>query len=270
MALLFFSSCVNSQIKASGILNRCARSACLAAFAVMPLTLANTAYAQAELATKTPTVELQSDAHSDQTSSASRQLSARLKSVKTFSANFEQNLFNRDGKLLQKTEGRTSLKQPGLFHWETQPPFEQVVIANNESLWVYDPDLEQVTVTPKEKMNSSPAHILTGDFSLLQGQYFVEQLKAVEPRDSATKTTTNAQTKETESYQMTSLKSGDTGFQKLSFSFDTSGALVLLELIDKLDQITRISFSDIEINQPMDSEIFNFVPPEGVDLISGN
>jgi Outer membrane lipoprotein-sorting protein len=112
-------------------------------------------------------------------------------------------------------------------------------------------------------MNSSPAQILTGDFSLLQGQYFVEQL-------DSKKLNSDQRAKKAENYQMTSLKSGDSGFQKLSFSFDASGALVRLELIDKLDQITEISFSDLEVNQPMDSEIFNFIPPEGVDLISGN
>ncbi|WP_188151386.1 outer membrane lipoprotein chaperone LolA [Teredinibacter waterburyi] len=259
MAQPFLSSCVNPRIKVSRIVNFCARSACVAVFTVAPLTIVNQAYGQAVLTSKTLAVELQND----QTSAASRQLSARLNSIKTFSANFEQNLFNRDGKLLQKTEGRANLKQPGLFHWETQPPFEQVVIANAESLWVYDPDLEQVTVTPKEKMNSSPAQILTGDFSLLQGQYFVEQL-------DSKKLNSDQRAKKAENYQMTSLKSGDSGFQKLSFSFDASGALVRLELIDKLDQITEISFSDLEVNQPMDSEIFNFIPPEGVDLISGN
>ncbi|SMF31521.1 outer membrane lipoprotein carrier protein [Alteromonadaceae bacterium Bs31] len=180
-------------------------------------------------------------------------LSKKLKAIDSFSARFEQSLLDPEGKALQETAGSVQVKQPGMFRWNVEPPFEQEVVANDELLWIYDADLEQVTISDRKRMDNSPAQILSGDFSSLENKY----------------TVSTAQKKKQTVYTMQSLQVEKTAFTELRFVFDKKNILQAMVLVDKLGQTTEVVFSKQQINLPLDKKLFNFEPPEGVDVIQG-
>jgi outer membrane lipoprotein carrier protein len=59
---------------------------------------------------------------------------------------FEQRVFDADGQLTEETQGRVALATPRQFRWEYEAPFPQLIVADGDHVWVYDPDLEQVQV----------------------------------------------------------------------------------------------------------------------------
>ena len=102
------------------------------------------------------------------------QLAALLDGMTTLSAEFEQTVTNRFGDVLQAATGRMHLKRPMRLRWELDEPYPQLVVTNGESLWVYDPDLEQVTVQPlAEALTGSPAVFLTGTVADLRRNFTV-------------------------------------------------------------------------------------------------
>ncbi len=181
------------------------------------------------------------------------ELSSKLKAISSFSARFEQRLLDPEGNELQKTNGSALVKQPGLFRWKVEPPFEQEVVANSELLWVYDADLEQVTISDRKRMDNSPAQILSGDFSSLDNQY----------------TVSSEQRKKRSYYTMTSLDAKKTAFTELLFVFDRNNILQSMVLVDKLGQTTEVLFSKQKTNKTLEDSLFTFEPPKGVDVIRG-
>ena len=176
---------------------------------------------------------------------------ARLNALQTISGEFKQTIKDQDGNDVQQpTAGDFVIKRPGYFYWHTQPPYQQLIVANQENLWVYDPDLEQVTVYDQQKMDNSPASILSGDEKAILEQFeFTSEKKG-------------AITKYFLHPKATQKKS----FATLIFSYHNDTLQSLL-LVDELDQKTHIVFSDVTINQKVDMKKFNFTPPADVDVI---
>ncbi len=78
--------------------------------------------------------------------SARARLDAFSRDLKTISASFEQHVLDMNGGPGKTSRGTLALKAPRQFRWETTTPFKQLIVADGEKVWVYDPDLEQVTV----------------------------------------------------------------------------------------------------------------------------
>ena len=176
---------------------------------------------------------------------------ARLNSLNTLSGNFEQTIKDQDGNDVQEpTSGRFVIKRPGYFYWHTQPPYEQLIVANQDNLWVYDPDLEQVTEYDQEKMDNSPASILSGDEKTILEQFdFTSEKKG-----------------DTTKYYLHPKKTVKKSFATLIFSYKKDTLQSLL-LVDELEQKTHIVFSKVSVNQKVDMNQFRFVPPPNVDVI---
>ncbi len=183
-----------------------------------------------------------------------QELSEKLKAIKTFSAEFTQQLTDPSGDEIQTTQGNVMVKSPGLFHWQVNPPYEQLVVANQQFLWVYDADLEQVTVSDRKTLDNSPAQILSGDFSSLGEQYEV----TVETADAVTR------------YTMKALDKAVSTFTQLEFTFDKKNTLQSMILVDKLSQITAVTFKKQNINSEISNSLFDFIAPEGVDIIANH
>jgi outer membrane lipoprotein carrier protein len=141
--------------------------------------------------------------------------------------------------------------RPGKFRWEYDKPYEQIIVGDGARVWLYDKDLNQVTVRRFDRaLGSSPAALLAGsndiekDYTLtgLSSQDGLDWLEAV-PRTR------------------------DTAFEKIKFGFGKSG-LEAMELRDQFGQITVIKFSTIERNAKLPPEAFRFTPPKGADVIS--
>ena len=88
---------------------------------------------------------------------------AYLASLKTLSADFVQVVRNRDGQVVDRASGTLSLSRPDRFRWDYRQPYLQTIVADGERLWLYDSDLEQVTVRALEAgLGSTPAMLLSG------------------------------------------------------------------------------------------------------------
>ena len=176
-------------------------------------------------------------------------LAEKLVQLSTFSGDFRQTLIDDQGEVLQESTGVFFLERPGYFHWETIAPFPQLLVSDLASIWLYDPDLEQVTVRSyDESVSQTPALLLSGDVSKMSASYEVVQ-------------TTDNQ------FSLTP-KSQQELFTQLMVEF-TEGQLVSMSLEDSLGQTTTFTFLNGIYNQPIPSELFQFIPPEGTDVIVG-
>ena len=187
-----------------------------------------------------------------QSEPASDLLSAKLAAYSSLQGRFEQVLASKDGKVQQTTQGDFKFKKPGLYMWQSEEPYPQTVVGNGKTLWVYDPDLEQVTETAQSKMPFNPASLIAGGIDQLSRQYKIAHTVAGD----------------TEIFNLTPQATTDeqAAFSQLSLSFKGESLIGAL-LIDQLGQQTRISFSAVIKNQPMADTQFTFVPPEGTDVL---
>jgi outer membrane lipoprotein carrier protein len=142
------------------------------------------------------------------------------------------------------------ISRPGRFRWDYDPPAEQSIIADGERMWVYDIDLEQVTVRKlTDALGTSPAGVLSSGGNP-KHNYRVQDL--------------GQQGK----IGWVSLHSKEeaASFSEIQLGFDR-GTLRLIQLLDDLGQITRIVLSDVKENIAIGAEWFAFEIPKGVDII---
>jgi outer membrane lipoprotein carrier protein len=176
---------------------------------------------------------------------------AYLGSLKTLAAEFAQVVRNRDGDIVERASGTLSLSRPNRFRWDYREPYQQTIVADGTRLWLYDSDLEQVTVRTLESgLGSTPAMLLSGDGDVRDA---FEAL-AVERKGEWT-------------WSRLRPKQGDSDFEQVGLAFDARGELVAMELRDKLGQATLIEFGAVRRNQPLGGELFRFEPPPGADVI---
>lgn len=176
---------------------------------------------------------------------------AWLKSVKTLSADFVQVVRNRDGQISSRVTGTLSLSRPDRFRWDYRDPYVQVIVADGRKLWLYDADLEQVTVRPLEAgLGSTPAMLLSGAGSV--GESF--SAGPVERDGDWT-------------WCRLVPRQHGSDFESVSLGFNDRGGLVAMQLLDKLGQSTELNFSDVAVNQKLDPALFRFSPPKGADVI---
>ncbi len=183
-------------------------------------------------------------------SAGQQRIERYLTQLTTLRANFHQTLFDADGQTVQHSAGTLMIKRPGRFRWDYQEPYEQLVVADGERLWLYDADLEQATVKRLDgSLAGTPAMLLSGssdvgrDFDV-QGEYEAEGLVWL---------------------QLASRKE-NAEFREVRLAF-RGDDVELMELTDNLDQITRIALTDLQRNPPLTDEQFAFSPPAGTDVI---
>ena len=176
----------------------------------------------------------------------------KLDRVESMETRFEQVTVDQSGSVLQSIDGLLTVARPGKMRWETQPPYEQLVVSDGELVWIYDMDLEQVTIRQLEqKLQDTPALLLSGDTAEISDSYDVGMVRQKEllrftlhPKDSS---------------QL---------FESLEFDY-RGDKLAGMRIFDAAGQITEIRFSDIHINEALDEQAFLFDVPEGVDVIDG-
>jgi len=176
---------------------------------------------------------------------------AYLASLKTLSADFAQVVRNRDGQVVDRASGTLSLSRPNRFRWDYRQPYLQIIVADGERLWLYDSDLEQVTVRALEAgLGSTPAMLLSGSGRV--GDAFTAL--ALEREGEWT-------------WARLRPKQESSDFDRVGLAFDARGELAAMELRDKLGQATVIEFGNVQRNPPLDVALFRFEPPPGADVI---
>lgn len=175
------------------------------------------------------------------------QLDAFADGLQTLSGRFEQVTLDGAGEVTEESTGSLHFQRPDRFRWDYDEPFPQAIVADGERLWHYDESLEQVTVREQPAASQSPLLVLTRP-ELLDRFYRVtasaDGLIEFEPLDE------NAE-----------IERGRLHFR--------AGMPELLELEDSFGQLTRLYLRDLERNPVVLDELFEFVVPEGVDLLEG-
>lgn len=177
-------------------------------------------------------------------------LKAFLKDLVTLQAKFEQSILDKTHSRAERFQGVFSLKRPGLFRWDYQEPYEQLIVADGDRIWVYDSDLEQVSNTDEaDALKGTPAQLLSdtapleANFEVIdigdsQGMNWVELI----PRDE------------------------ESQFIRILLAFvDTE--LRRMEMADQFGQVTRFQFYDIRRNTELDDKLFVFIPPKEFDIL---
>jgi outer membrane lipoprotein carrier protein len=176
---------------------------------------------------------------------------AYLAQLKTLTANFSQVVRNRDGQVTDRASGTLSIARPDRFRWDYQKPYLQTIVADGKRLWLYDSDLEQVTVRALEQgLGSTPAMLLSGAGKV--GDAF---------------TAAGVETKGDWTWYRLTPKQDGSDFEQVSLAFTRAGELAAMELRDKLGQATVIEFGAVKRNLPLDDQLFRFEPPPGADVI---
>lgn len=188
----------------------------------------------------------------DDGASGPARLDQFLAELTTFSAHFEQQLFDEYGALIETAEGVVDISKPGKFRWEYRHPYRQLIVSDGTTLWVYDVDLEQVSMNPLANGGAgSPAELLVGDIDLEQ-HYVVVEL-GVEVDISWVSLTPRVDANQ---------------YQTIELGLD-KGGLRAMRLRDNLNQLTTIQFDRVQNNVAIEPARFEFVPPTGVDVVGG-
>ena len=180
---------------------------------------------------------------------ARAKLDAFATGVKSISASFEQQIFSKKNKG-KITQGTLALKAPRLFRWETTSPTKQLIVADGEKVWIYDPDLEQVTVRSQGTEEAhSPLTVLT-DLSQLDRDF------------------TTSEQGEHDGLTWLRLKSKDKEpqFAYCDLGFDAK-SLARMRIEDTLGNTTEIRFTDWQRDPKLKADAYTFTPPPGVDVI---
>jgi outer membrane lipoprotein carrier protein len=176
-----------------------------------------------------------------------------LTETQTMSANFKQTLKASDGTLLQESSGEFYLQRPGKFRWNYTEPYPQEIVSDGDNVWIFDVDLEQVTVQKQDQgHNNTP-------MALLQNRQNLEDAFEIHERGS-----------DSGLHRIELLnKKDDSDFNRVMIGLDQKG-LRYLQLHDQFEQTTYIYFTELRSNPELDGRLFEFIPPEGVDVFGGS
>ena len=166
-------------------------------------------------------------------------------------AEFTQEVLDQNGKRIQSASGVMQFQRPGKFRWTYRKPYEQLIVGDGARFWLYDADLNQVTVKKLDAaLGSSPAALLSGsneierDFVLTEdgSRGGLDWLQAIP-------------------------KGQDSGFEKIRMAFDAQAGLAIMELNDTFGHRTVLRFSAMQRNPKFSERQFQFTPPKGADVL---
>lgn len=198
----------------------------VAAFAVSPLVFVPQAHAEGEAVLKT------------------------LFSYKTLKADFSQEILDQNRNVQQQMRGRLVIQRPGKFRWNYQSPYEQEIVADGRKVWLYDVDLEQVTIKPQDQaLAGSPASLLS-THAKLEDEF---KVKTVQRNDGV------------QWFELTP-KSSESSFEKILLGLKQK-QLYRLEIRDSFGQQTDVEFENVQTNPSVSADTFAFSIPQGVDVI---
>ncbi len=170
--------------------------------------------------------------------------------TKTATARFEQQVFDRAGKVIERASGTFAFARPGKFRWVYEKPHKQLLVADGAKLWIHDPDLRQVTVKRIDRaISSTPAALLAGKDDI-----------------TALFTLRDAGAADGLNWVEATPKAQDTGFERVRLGLQ-GRTLAAMELHDQLGGRTLLRFSELKANAAVPGETFTFTAPTGADVI---
>jgi outer membrane lipoprotein carrier protein len=169
--------------------------------------------------------------------------------VKSGRAAFTQTVTSVDGAKKKDSSGQFEFVRPNRFRFTYAKPFEQQIVADGQKVWLYDVDLNQVTVRPMtQAIGATPAALLAG--STLDKEF---ELKALPASDGL-------------EWVQAAPRVKDGPIQSLRVGFKGS-VLAALEIVDAFGQRSMLRFTALEQNVKLPDDTFRFTPPKGADVI---
>ncbi len=165
-------------------------------------------------------------------------------------AKFVQAVTDSQGEVIQEVEGTMQLQRPNKFRWDYHKPYEQQIISDGKEVFLYDTDLEQVTVRSlNQTLGTSPASLLAGGADV-ENSFDLKDIKGQDGLD----------------WVEALPKGEDSGYERILLGFKGSD-LRKMELLDSFKNTTSIAFSAVERNPKLETADFLFKTPEGVDVV---
>jgi len=165
-------------------------------------------------------------------------------------ARFEQQVFDRSGKQVDRSSGAFAFSRPGRFRWSYDKPVRTVIVADGTRLWIHDEDLNQVTVRPMDRaLSATPAALLAGQGDVT-AVFTLREAGAADGLD----------------WLEAVPKERDTGFDLVRIGMKGT-APAAMELHDSLGGRTVLRFPEFRAGARVDPDTFRFTPPKGADVL---
>ncbi|MEO5341007.1 MAG: outer membrane lipoprotein chaperone LolA [Magnetococcus sp. MYC-9] len=174
-----------------------------------------------------------------------------LNKIKSMEAEFVQRIESPEAGIPAESSGHIATAKPGRFRWDYRTPAVQTLVSDGRTLWFYEPDLAQVTVSPATRLENTPALLLSSNQPL--------------------QTIFTWQTGEDEQLQLPSVrllprKAGT--IKEIVVVLDPDRDVLLkLTTHDSLGHVSHFTFQGMSLNQPIAKEHFQFKIPPNVDII---
>ncbi len=172
-----------------------------------------------------------------------------VREVKTGRAAFTQTVTSPDGARRKNSSGSFEFARPDRFRFIYTKPFEQTIVADGQKVWIYDPDLNQVSSRPLSKaIGSTPAALLAG--GSLEGEFTLAAQPSAGGLD----------------WVEALPRTKDGPFQSMRVGF-RGKTLAAVEIVDGFGQRSLLQFADFAANAALPADAFRFVVPKGADLL---
>ena len=188
-----------------------------------------------------------------------------VKSVKTGRADFSQVVTSpaKEGQSprVKTSTGQFEFARPDRFRFNYTKPFEQTIVADGQTLWLYDADLNQVTARKQSAvLGSTPAALIASaaDVQALKADFV---LADAPDKDGLQWVTATPKSKDGQ------LQSVRVGFRVTAAGAEPSSTLEVLEILDSFGQRSVLTFKQFQANPALPSATFAFKPPVGADVI---
>ena len=173
--------------------------------------------------------------------------------LQQFFSDFSQTVQNSQLSSMERASGKLWIQRPGKFRWNYQNPYMQEIVSDGNKIWIYDADLEQVTVKQvNATLGQTPALLLSGTKPLNETFKIMEIGKM-----------------ENLNWVELTPKDPDAGFTGIRLGFNGKTLEEML-MQDNLGQITRLTFKNLILNSKLDPALFNFVAPAGADVFESS
>ena len=173
-----------------------------------------------------------------------------LSNIDTITAEINQLIVESDGGILEESQIIMHIKRPEGFYWETVTPFPELLVTNGKRLWNYQPDLEQVVIEDWNPDQSAlAAQLLYGKTENLEEDYYIVAIDAEQSQTFELKP-----------------KSPDNLYELITISFINS-SLELIYIENSSGERTAWQFTSSDINPPLGEDLFEFIPPDGIEII---
>jgi outer membrane lipoprotein carrier protein len=170
--------------------------------------------------------------------------------VQSYTAAFRQDLLDESGKSAQESSGRLWIQRPNKFRWNYDKPYKQQIVGDGEKIWIFDEELQQVTVREMGRaLLDTPAVLLAGK-GRLEDQFRINDLGTQGKLE----------------WVQLLPRNKESGFEEFRIGFE-KGKISQLELVDGLGQTTRYTLRDAMENVKISPARFEFEPPPGVDVV---